>query len=221
MDRHKYRLCFSKDGAMRFIGHLDLLRLFQRAIKRSGLPVKYSAGFNPHQLISFAMPLPIGHSSAAEYADIEFLQPPDDITIPLSAQLPEGLKINSVRPLIPGERPAPAMTAAAMYEIEFPHHVNLDKSVGEVMSAKRIVAERKTKSGAGMVDIRPDIITLHSNGSTLYAMLKSGSARNLKPELLAKHICGNIDFNPFAIRYRRIEIYKETAGFGYEPLKNP
>jgi len=217
MERYKYRICFSKEGAMRFIGHLDLLRLFQRAIKRSGLPVSYSAGFNPHQLVSFAMPLPIGHSSAAEYVDIEFEHPLDDIASPLTAQLPDGLKIVNVHRLREGERAAAAQAAAAMYEIEFPELINLNEYVNELMSAKSIIVEKKTKSGTAATDIRLDIFSLRAEGNTLHAMLASGSARNLKPELLVKYIYGDTEYNPFSIKYRRVEIFQDATG-GYEPL---
>lgn len=220
MNRFKYRICFSKDGAMRFIGHLDLLRLFQRAIKRSGLPVAYSAGFNPHQLISFAMPLPIGHSGTAEYTDVEFLYPLDDIIFPLATQLPNGLQIISVRQLRHEERAAAALTAAAMYEIEFPNPINLEKRVSEILSEKSIVIEKKTKSGVGAADIRPDIIRLHVKEKTLFAMLASGSARNLKPELLVKYIYGDTEYNPFSIKYKRVEIFRDTPD-GYMPLSKP
>ncbi|MCL2699633.1 MAG: TIGR03936 family radical SAM-associated protein [Defluviitaleaceae bacterium] len=214
-ERYKYRICYSKDGAMRFIGHLDLLRLFQRAIKRSGLPVAYSAGFNPHQLISFAMPLPIGHSGAAEYADIEFEYPPEDIISPLAAQLPGGLEVIGARPLCPGERAAAALTAAAVYEIEFPAPIGFD--INEIMSAGSIIIEKKTKSGTAMTDIRPDILSLSADGRRLLTMLSAGSARNLKPELLVKYIGGT---EPFTVKYKRIEIFKETSGGGHEPLMN-
>ena len=56
---------------MKYIGHLDIMRYFQKAIRRSGLPIKYSEGFNPHQIMSFASPLGVGITSEGEYMDIE------------------------------------------------------------------------------------------------------------------------------------------------------
>ena len=215
MDRYKYRICFSKDGVMSFIGHLDLLRLFQRAIRRCGLPVAYSSGFNPHQLISFAMPLPIGHTSSAEYADIEFEKRP--LISLLDKQLPDGLEIIGVRPLRYGERSAAALTTAAMYEIEFPSPINLKSRVNEILSDNVIIVEKKTKSGTHNADIRPEIISLCADGNTLKAMLSSGSAQNLKPELLVKYIFGNTEYNPLSIKYKRTEIFQTTEN-GYEPL---
>ena len=214
MERYKYRICFRKIDAMRFIGHLDLLRLFQRAVKRSGLPIAYSAGFNPHQLISFAMPLPIGHASVAEYADIEFTREVEDMK-PLDAQLPQGLTIVRFRPFLPEERAGAALAAAALYKIEFPAGVEttLDTRVAEILSAETLIIEKRTKSGSAMTDIRPDIIELRAEKNILHAMLAAGSARNLKPESVA----GCIHKNASEIKYTRMEIYKKIAK-GYEAL---
>ena len=66
------RVRFEKNGIMRYVGHLDLMRFFQKAVKRSELPIKYSEGFNPHQIMSFASPLGVGLTSAGEYIDIHF-----------------------------------------------------------------------------------------------------------------------------------------------------
>ncbi len=66
-----FRIRFSKYGAVRFIGHLDVMRYFQKAVRRSGLQIRYSQGFNPHQLMVFAQPLGVGISSDGEYMDIE------------------------------------------------------------------------------------------------------------------------------------------------------
>ena len=66
----KARIKFSKVGSMRFIGHLDLMRFFQKAFRRAKIAISYSQGYSPHQLMSFASPLGIGLSSDAEYLDI-------------------------------------------------------------------------------------------------------------------------------------------------------
>ena len=67
----KVRIKFAKSGAMRFIGHLDVMRFFQKAIRRAGIDVAYSEGFSPHQIMSFAAPLGVGLSSNGEYLDLE------------------------------------------------------------------------------------------------------------------------------------------------------
>ena len=68
----KIRIRFSKTGPIRFAGHLDFQRTFQKAVKKSGLPAVYTSGFNPHMLMSFAAPLGVGEETTGDYADIEF-----------------------------------------------------------------------------------------------------------------------------------------------------
>ena len=71
----KVRVKFAKEGAMKFIGHLDIMRYFQKAIKRAGIDVAYSEGFSPHMIMSFAAPLGVGVTSTAEYFDMEINMP--------------------------------------------------------------------------------------------------------------------------------------------------
>ena len=66
----KVRIKFSKTGALKYIGHLDVMRYFQKLMRRADIPIAYSEGFSPHQIMSFAMPLGIGDESIAEYVDI-------------------------------------------------------------------------------------------------------------------------------------------------------
>ena len=71
----KVRVKFEKTEGMRFVGHLDLMRFFQKAIRRADIPIKYSEGFSPHQIMSFGAPLSMGVAGLGEYMDIEI---PDD-----------------------------------------------------------------------------------------------------------------------------------------------
>ena len=71
----KVRVKFSKYGIMKFIGHLDVMRYFQKAIRRSGIDIAYSEGLSPHMIMSFAAPLGVGLTSDAEYMDIEIRTP--------------------------------------------------------------------------------------------------------------------------------------------------
>ena len=100
-----FRIRFAKYGVVKFIGHLDVMRYFQKAVRRSGLPIKYSQGFNPHQLMVFAQPLGVGVTSDGEYMDIETDNTDFDGN-PLNAErvkeildnaLTEGFEIVSIR----------------------------------------------------------------------------------------------------------------------------
>ena len=95
----KVRIKFSKSGSMVYIGHLDIMRYFQKAIRRSGLPIKYSEGFNPHQIMSFAAPLGVGLSSSGEYMDIELKEfvPSQEALQRLQATMVDGMEVTSFR----------------------------------------------------------------------------------------------------------------------------
>ena len=117
----KLRVKFSKHGVLKFIGHLDVMRYFQKAIRRAGIDISYSAGFSPHQIMSFASPLGIGLESNGEYMDIEVnsLTSSREFMNALNAQMAEGIKILEVRLLPDNAGNAMASVAAAKYTVAF------------------------------------------------------------------------------------------------------
>ena len=99
----KIRIKFRKYGTMKFIGHLDVMRYFQKAIRRSEVNIRYSEGFSPHQIMSFAAPLGVGITSKGEYVDIEVLDTENSKKMidRLNAVMSEGFEILSERSLYP------------------------------------------------------------------------------------------------------------------------
>lgn len=97
----KVRIKFSKQGIMKFIGHLDIMRYFQKAMRRAQVKICYSGGFSPHQIMSFAAPLGVGITSNGEYLDIETEDNEDLSTMKerLNRTMAEGIVIESVRRL--------------------------------------------------------------------------------------------------------------------------
>jgi radical SAM-linked protein len=96
---HKLSFIFSKKGALRFISHLDLMRLFTRAMRRADLPLKISQGFNPHPKLSIARALKLGLESEAEEASVTLTEniPAFDFQQRLQKELPCGIEIKSVK----------------------------------------------------------------------------------------------------------------------------
>lgn len=92
------RIKYSKTGLIRFIGHLDTLRMLSRAVRASGLPINYSQGFNPHPKLSFGPPLPLGFSSECEFFDIELLEKEDSgaVEAALKPRLPKGITVDKI-----------------------------------------------------------------------------------------------------------------------------
>ena len=190
----KLRLRFSKTGPLRFIGHLDLLKVFQQTIRRAGLPMAYSQGFNPHMLLSFALPLPLGMTGCNDYADItlENRMPPADIVSRFNANAPTGLHLKDVWEFEgPG---AAALVSAADYLLKLPTDAKRDDiivTVQALLNRETIVIPKKTKSGIKDTDIRSDIFDITVGDTDILLRLAAGSGRFLNPLIVAKLILGH------------------------------
>ena len=179
------RVFFKKTGRMKFISHLDLQRFMIRMIRRSGIPVWYSEGFNPHPYITFALPLSLGFESTYDIMDMRL----DDDSFPLNETLkmlktvmPEGIELIGI-----GE---PWMKAGeitfAKYEISFDSlDENIRIKLNEFLSLPEILTEKKNKKGKwNTVDLAPSIKSFDIEEAIITLVLASGSANNLNPKLL-------------------------------------
>ena len=121
MQHMKLRIKFNKYGPVRFIGHLDVMRFFQKAIRRAGIDVAYSQGFSPHQIMSFAAPLSVGLTSNGEYMDVEVnsIVSCQDVKERLNSVSVPGIEVLSVKVLPGGAENAMASVAAASYTVRF------------------------------------------------------------------------------------------------------
>ncbi len=155
---------FSKLEPVKFVSHLDMQRLFQRAFRRAELPLSYSKGFNPHPLLSFATALSVGYTSESEYFDVmldEYLSP-EEFTRRVNAALPEGVRITSA--LDAGDFKGsltPLMRSAdydAVLSFDAPvERERLEAAVSSLLDGELIV-DKKTKGGIKSVDIRPMLL---------------------------------------------------------------
>lgn len=189
------RFRFSRDERLKYIAHLDILRLFERALKRSGLPVSYTQGFNPRQKIVFGLPIAVGLTSSAEYADIEFDEDisPEAFISRLNQSLPEGIQVLDAVPL-QNRGSIMSQITSAKYEIAFsmPRSMGKDEINSIVigfLDQEDITVMKKSKKGARPVNIRPLIYSLSAreSGRNVYIMdafLSAGAENNLRPDLL-------------------------------------
>lgn len=187
----KRRIKFSKTGMGKYISHLDLLRTFSRSILRSGLPVRYSQGFNPHQLITFSLPLPIGVTSICEYVDIDFEDTvsDDEIMEKLNQNLPMDIQVRGIGSL----RYKASTICAADYRIELRTSQTVEKVyLDDFFSSKEVTVEKKTKK-KGIVQINLmayienySYIQEKENGCVFDVRLCAGGEKNLKPEILVE-----------------------------------
>ena len=199
------RLCFSKKGNLKFIGHLDFLRVFGEMISRSRLPVSYSAGFNPHILLSFALPLPLGFESDNDYADLVFDEnlPTEEIALCLNDVAPSGLVIKSVYDALDK---CASVVAMADYSVKLREIV--DSAIESALSKEEIIIPKKTKSGIKNTDIRQDIISMTNTHQEVHMRLSAGSSRFLHPIMALEAVFG---CKPSPIGFTRLEMYKENA----------
>jgi len=224
---NKYRLKFQKKDKMIYIGHLDLMTFFQRAIKRAKLPIAYSNGFNPHQQMSFACPLSLGHYGYGEYVDIELKEPvaENEIMDRLNFVMNRGMVITGVRKLNEGEKAGAAIVTAANYRVTMGvKFENIEAVVNELMSSDTMEIERTSKRKTKVVNIRPDIFRLSSdnrgNKTVLNMRIATGSANNLKAELVCEYIHRyyNIEFEPCLLIVERLELLTGDEIWGYKGL---
>ena len=157
---------FSKLADVRFVSHLDMQRLFQRAFRRAELPLAYSQGFNPHPLLSFATALSVGYTSDCEYFDVTLSEyvAPEEFAERVNAVLPKGVRI--IDAIDAGEFKAsltPLMRSAsydAVLTFSEPVSAERLRSAVETLLSGEIVVDKKTKGGIKPVDIRPQLIDL-------------------------------------------------------------
>lgn len=162
----KVRVRFAKYGSMKFIGHLDIMRFFQKAIRRAGIDIRYSEGFSPHQIMSFAAPLGVGMESLGEYMDIELVSAsdPQEIKEALNGQMVEGMQILSVSELPDNAKNAMASVAAASYLIHPKRNAEAIEKMAEKLqefySQEHIPYTKETKKSVIELDLKEGIYEL-------------------------------------------------------------
>lgn len=192
---------FTKEENIRYISHLDILRMFQRAIKRAALPVSYSKGFNPHMIISFACALPTGAQSLAEYADVKFDSDIDPVEVlnALNAVMPRGSRILKVNRLSEEFPSLMALVNASDYRIDINEN-GADKLISELVKqtvdAKEIIIDKKTKRGIKATDIRPMIRDISYHDRAIYCKLDAGNNANLRPDSLMNYFSQMLECFP-------------------------
>ncbi|PWJ52322.1 TIGR03936 family radical SAM-associated protein [Faecalicatena contorta] len=165
----KARIKFKKNGALRFIGHLDVMRFFQKAMRRAGIPIAFTKGYSPHMIMSFASPLGIGHSSDGEYFDIELKEAISgkEAVKRLNDVMVEGMEVVSFRQI--GEEKkmtGMAIVAAADYLTTLKKGslpAGWKAKISEFLAQPEIRIWKQTKRSENEVDIKPLIYKLEAN----------------------------------------------------------
>lgn len=215
----KVRIKFKKTGVVKFVGHLDLLRYFQKSMRRADIDIAYSEGFSPHQIMSFASPLGVGITSDSEYMDIEirsFITSKEAMKR-LNDTMVEGIEVLSFQQLADDSKNAMSIVAAADYEVTFRGNYapegNWEDKVSDFFHQDEIVVTKTTKKSTKDVDIKPLIHSISAKDGIVFMQVASGSFENLKPELVMQAFCEYIKFEPneFALMIHRKELYANVG----------
>ena len=209
------RLFYTKTGSAKYISHLDVMRAFQRALKRSKIDFWYTEGFHPHLYLTFALPLSLGYESVAESVDFRLVSPMpyEEIVRRINAVLPVGFKaIAAGKPKMDAKK-----IRFADYEISFAAE---EKDVEQTLAdwyrcfdREEVPVIKKTKSGEKEIDIKPHIKLSKpefKEGRYYFkARLASGVELNINPDLVFAAFQNFSGFRPEDLKVKRMAVYNE------------
>ncbi|WP_409483353.1 TIGR03936 family radical SAM-associated protein [Arsenicicoccus dermatophilus] len=161
----KIRLRYAKRGRLRFSSTRDFQRALERALRRAGVPMAYSAGFHPHPKISYANAAPTGTASEAEYFEIAVTErvDPERVRAALDLALPEGIDVLEAADALPGslaDRLQASEWIVELRGLSEEQHGQVERTVAAFRSAERVEISRMTKSGLRTFDVRSAVLDL-------------------------------------------------------------
>lgn len=181
-----FRCCYSIQGNIGFLSHLDLLQAWQRILRRAKIPVAMSQGFNPHTKIAFGPARPVGVESLREYFDVELQQEMEieEFTERLGASLPEGIHLEDVKPIQVGEKSITALIAVANYSVwvEESATVGIENRITALLAKEEIAYLKTSPKGDKTVNLRPGIFVLDWDGERFFMQLLAGNSGHVRPE---------------------------------------
>ena len=188
---------FEKGERIRHIGHLDIQRSVQRGLRRSGLPVAYSNGFNPHILVTFASALSTGACGKREIMDVTMEEDvsEQEFMEKMNRAMPPEMQLSEARAVDRKHSSLPPMLRAARYDLlirEEKYAARLIDAIPSMMARETIPAMRKTKTALKECDIKPLILELNGEGKHLYATLVLTERESCKPGMLMEALCREV-----------------------------
>ena len=189
----RLRMAYAKMEDAKYIAHLDLMRMFERALRRAEIPMAYTEGFNPRPKISFGFALAVGVEGEAEYVDVEIQGEPDteEVMGRLQKQLPPGVRLLRGQALTAGAKPLMAVLDRAAYRIRLPMTLpiqpeRLREAVEHWLTREQVIYSRFTKKGPADKDIRPWVKRLDGDerdGWISFDLeIEMGNAGSVRPE---------------------------------------
>ena len=219
----KIRIKYTKTGVLKYIGHLDMMRYFQKLLRRSGMDIGFTQGYSPHPEISIALPLGIGVTSEAEYMDVTVNScgHSAEMIELLNKDQVEGVRVLSFRQVPDGRRSnCMAIVSAARYQATFSDSMKaeissrklvIEEMLQDMLAQSSIIIRKKTKRSDGDADIRPLVYEAQSVASlsSIELLLAAGSANSLNPDTFMRAFAEHCGIEPQGIPWHihRLEIY--------------
>ncbi len=221
----KLRIRFTKHGAVRYIGHLDVMRYFQKCIRRAKVNVSYTGGYSPHQVMTFASPLGVGMESEGEYMDIGIDdEHPDTGSILESlneASVP-GIRIRSVKVLPEDAGNAMASVYASEYEIRFfedkkdlcPDAKTLHEAIEKMLSSETCVYHKETRKTSRDINLKEFIYKLETEEDdepVVRMTINSSSADSIKPAFVMEYLfdLAGCSLTDNALKITRLDMFTQ------------
>ena len=212
----RIRIAFTKKDEAKYIAHLDLIRLFDRALRRASIRMAYSEGFNPHPKISFASALAVGVEGEREYVDLELKTENDlaEVLTDLQKQLPLGILILEGQRVQPGAKALMSAINAASYRIYFPvispiQEQRLQEAIHSWLNREHVMFTRSNKKGPTEKDIRPWVKNMSGSVGMdemiLELDIEMGSQGTVRPEEVVASLA---DLEDLPIDLERIRILR-------------
>ncbi len=214
-DLQRFRITFSKEGTFKYTSHLDLMRAWERSLRRAGAPLAYSQGFNPRPKQQLAAALPLGHAGEREIIDVWMERPiaVEDLARTLAPALPNGLRVKQVRQVSLDEPALQTQVASAEYRVTIecpaegdegdenrPTPEEMRHRIEQLLAAEELPAKRRGRQ----YDLRPLIEELwlestHENGMTLSMQLSAREGATGRTEAVVEAL----GLDRHAAHYRR------------------
>jgi radical SAM-linked protein len=215
MQRH--RIKFSRSDEVKFISHLDITRLWERALRRAGVPLAYSQGFSPHPQMALAVPLSVGMTSETELMDITCTRnvTPQWLTDIVNQQLPSGIRVLQVQQIPPTQPALQAQVRFAEYRVVIKTDKERDEieaAIKNLLSLKQLPWQHQRDTGIKSYDLRAlvDTITLieWQSGQCILGMrLRCDNRGSGRPEQVAIAL----GFNEYPELIHRTKLVLEMA----------
>lgn len=232
----KIRIKFAKSGNMKFIGHLDTMRYFQKAMRRADIDIAYSTGFSPHQIMSFAAPLGVGITSEGEYLDIEVNTTTStaQAVAALNETMVEGFSVLDYRKLPDNAKTAMSIVSCADYTLTYRQGYESKLSFEKLAEAihafyevpEKIEVVKQTKKSEKIIDLKQlvyDFQAVQVEGKpAFYLKVSTGSSDNTKPELVMEHFYRflGLELKDFTFQTHRHDVYTGSLTEGFLSLND-